>query len=188
MSEIKICSECNTENVLTAVKCEQCGFRFKTRKSSQSSDSCSGTPEADSLEPEDRDSVFIECPACGGELASGGRCTRCNQSTGNGTIIAWNDDRVPHSIITSECPVFIGRVPPADDSLAAALEQFFPAVSRVHAEIFSDSGGVIRLRDLGSRNGTWLNGERLPAFSPVAVKPGDEIRCAESLRGTLANQ
>jgi len=46
-------------------------------------------------------------------------------------------------------------------------------LSRKHFEVAPDAEGVIRVRDLGSRNGTFLN--TLPATN-TKVQPGDEIR------------
>lgn len=46
-------------------------------------------------------------------------------------------------------------------------------LSRKHFEVVPDNEGVIRVRDLGSRNGTFLN--TLPA-SNTKVQTGDEIR------------
>jgi hypothetical protein len=46
-------------------------------------------------------------------------------------------------------------------------------LSRKHFEVAPDSEGVMRVRDLGSRNGTFLN--TLPA-SNTKVQSGDEIR------------
>ncbi len=46
-------------------------------------------------------------------------------------------------------------------------------LSRKHFEVFADADGTIRVRDLGSRNGTFLN--TLPAHN-TKVQSGDEIR------------
>jgi pSer/pThr/pTyr-binding forkhead associated (FHA) protein len=46
-------------------------------------------------------------------------------------------------------------------------------LSRRHFEVMPDSDGAIRVRDLGSRNGTFLN--TLPATN-TKVHGGDEIR------------
>jgi len=46
-------------------------------------------------------------------------------------------------------------------------------LSRRHFEVFAESDGTIRVRDLGSRNGTFLN--TLPAHN-TKVHSGDEIR------------
>jgi pSer/pThr/pTyr-binding forkhead associated (FHA) protein len=46
-------------------------------------------------------------------------------------------------------------------------------LSRKHFQIFSDENGVLRIQDLGSRNGTFLN--TLPAKN-TKVQAGDEIK------------
>jgi len=52
-----------------------------------------------------------------------------------------------------------------------------PGVSRMHAVLERlDAGWVVR--DLGSRNGTFVNGERLWGDRPV--RPGDEVRVGSS--------
>jgi pSer/pThr/pTyr-binding forkhead associated (FHA) protein len=48
-----------------------------------------------------------------------------------------------------------------------------PEVSRRHARLFVD-GGVAMVEDLGSTNGTWLNGA--PVADPAPVAPGDVLR------------
>jgi hypothetical protein len=45
--------------------------------------------------------------------------------------------------------------------------------SKQHAVIYDDETGQMRIRDLGSRNGTFVNGQRV---ADTAVKVGDEIR------------
>jgi pSer/pThr/pTyr-binding forkhead associated (FHA) protein len=47
------------------------------------------------------------------------------------------------------------------------------SVSRVHA-LFEQLGGVWFVEDLGSRNGTYVNGQRISGRR--VVRPGDEIR------------
>jgi ABC transport system ATP-binding/permease protein len=46
-------------------------------------------------------------------------------------------------------------------------------LSRKHFEVLADPDGTVRVRDLGSRNGTFLN--TLPARN-TKVQRGDEIR------------
>lgn len=46
-------------------------------------------------------------------------------------------------------------------------------VSRRHARIVREPGGTLRLLDLGSRNGTYLNGRKVQA---AVLRSGDEIR------------
>ena len=51
-------------------------------------------------------------------------------------------------------------------------------VSRHHFRLTSDAGRW-QLDDLGSANGTFLNGQKVTGSSPV--QPGDQIRCGKSL-------
>ncbi|MHC4624008.1 MAG: FHA domain-containing protein [Planctomycetota bacterium] len=46
-------------------------------------------------------------------------------------------------------------------------------VSRRHCQVNRDQG-VLKIRDLGSRNGTYLNGERIE--NEAVVKAGDQIK------------
>lgn len=45
------------------------------------------------------------------------------------------------------------------------------SVSRRHCQLNCD-GGVLKIRDLGSRNGTYLNGKQI---DEAVIKPGDSI-------------
>jgi len=65
-----------------------------------------------------------------------------------------------------ELPVRIGR---SSSNFVQVLDS---SVSREHAELARD-GARITVRDLGSRNGTRVNGQ--DASTPVEVKPGDTI-------------
>src|SRR6478609_7673235 len=47
--------------------------------------------------------------------------------------------------------------------------------SRVHARLQIDGGGKISVEDLGSRNGTFVRGERIGARKPVTLQPGEAI-------------
>jgi two-component system NtrC family sensor kinase len=59
-----------------------------------------------------------------------------------------------------------------------ALDITDKTVSRRHAELTPDEG-VWYLNDLESSNGTYLNGR--PVFERVVVRPGDRIRCGDTL-------
>lgn len=50
-------------------------------------------------------------------------------------------------------------------------------VSKLHA-VFSIGGGLPSLADSGSKNGTWINGTRLPSGHTVPVDVGDTIQFA----------
>ena len=55
------------------------------------------------------------------------------------------------------------------------------SLSRYHAYIGTADDGQIRLSDLGSTNGTFLNGRRLPEHTPVPVHDGDRIQFGSTI-------
>jgi FHA domain/Domain of unknown function (DUF1707) len=79
---------------------------------------------------------------------------------------AWRAPRVPGLALPVAGEVTIGRSPDCDCLLGD------PSVSRHHARLCRD-GDLWVLRDLGSRNGTWLNGVRVTGA--VDVRPGDDV-------------
>lgn len=54
-------------------------------------------------------------------------------------------------------------------------------VSRQHAAFSIDLNGHIGLTDLGSLNGTFLNGQRVQPDSPVWIRDGDRIQLGSSV-------
>ena len=72
----------------------------------------------------------------------------------------------------------VGRAPGCGVSLP---EDTF--VSSVHARVFN-RGGAYHLEDLGSTNGTFLNGERVGG--PVRLEPGDRFRVGQSVLELVA--
>jgi len=69
-------------------------------------------------------------------------------------------------------PLVLGRSPEADVVLGD------PYASDFHARLVFQAGEV-RLQDLGSTNGTYLNGERMTA--PMSLRPGDQIRVGQTI-------
>jgi two-component system cell cycle response regulator len=54
-------------------------------------------------------------------------------------------------------------------------------VSRHHAAINLDAQGIVRLTDVGSTNGTYLNGRRLRPHTPFRLKDGDRVQLGSSV-------
>jgi diguanylate cyclase (GGDEF)-like protein len=54
-------------------------------------------------------------------------------------------------------------------------------VSRKHVEVMVDRDGAVHITDLGSSNGTVLNGESIPAHRRVALEDGDRIQLGARL-------
>ena len=74
---------------------------------------------------------------------------------------------IPYELETY--PVRLGRHPDCTVQLDSNM------VSRFHAQLIQRSDQIL-LEDLGSGNGTFLNGKPLEASSPAALKDGDRIK------------
>jgi adenylate cyclase len=70
--------------------------------------------------------------------------------------------------LRSGVQLVVGRAPSSDIAI------FDGTVSRRHAELQVDDSGL-RVRDLGSSNGTFHNGERIENGEPVTLAPGDTV-------------
>ncbi|MGH8573568.1 MAG: FHA domain-containing protein, partial [Gammaproteobacteria bacterium] len=77
------------------------------------------------------------------------------------------------SVPIFEEPFVIGR---SEEEPAGRLGED-PELSRHHCQVTLSDGGLL-LEDLGSTNGTFVNGRRIPA--PTLVRPGDAVWCGTS--------
>jgi FHA domain len=75
--------------------------------------------------------------------------------------------------INLEQELVIGRSTPGLGSLEGDTE-----ISRAHARVFHDPSGRLMIEDLGSTNGTFVNGTRIAAQQ--ALNPGDEVRVGQT--------
>jgi ABC-type multidrug transport system ATPase subunit/pSer/pThr/pTyr-binding forkhead associated (FHA) protein len=129
-----------------------------------------------------------------------GRARIEDLGSSNGTYVNSREYRIKSAPLAESDVVFLGSyrlavariLAPRDGQRAAGsflvtfrgLEMLFgrghecdqvldyPMVSRRHARL-SRSGDVLRIEDLGSSNGTYVNGVRVR--EPVVVRPGDRI-------------
>ena len=60
-----------------------------------------------------------------------------------------------------------------------------PLISRRHAEV-GEQDGELYLIDLGSRNGTYINGRPIPQRKESPLKQGDTILFASSVEATIS--
>lgn len=69
------------------------------------------------------------------------------------------------------------------DRTVAANDHVFdiPTVSGQHAEFQIFPSGDIWVRDLGSANGTTVNGQRLPPMQKMKIRPGDQVGLGPAL-------
>lgn len=81
---------------------------------------------------------------------------------------------------TSQCL----PVPPSDEQVGRewlATNRIDDSKASRHHVVFTRRGGVLRITDLGSRNGTWVNGSRLRANEEVGIEDGFIIRIGRTL-------
>jgi predicted component of type VI protein secretion system len=79
-------------------------------------------------------------------------------------VIAGEPDTATYDL---QLPAIVGRSRSADVTLVHSL------VSRQHCELF-ESNEMLMVRDLGSRNGTFVGDLRI-AEEPMPIKPGDVL-------------
>src|SRR5205085_9388398 len=78
--------------------------------------------------------------------------------------------------IPLEQELVIGRSTPGQGSLGGDSE-----ISRVHARVYRDASGQLMVEDLGSTNGTFVNGNRIS--SPTPLRAGDDLRVGQTTLG-----
>src|SRR3954463_13476431 len=77
------------------------------------------------------------------------------------------------STIGLEQELVIGRSTPGAGSLGGDGE-----ISRAPGRLYRDASGQLIVEDLGSTNGTFVNGNRISAATPL--KPGDQVRVGQT--------
>ena len=83
-----------------------------------------------------------------------------------GLRLAWEMDGNPHQVVRFDYPVIIGR------DLSCSLVINASSVSRRHAHLTYENNEFF-ISDMGSSNGTFINGKRVDSAAPIAH--GDEI-------------
>src|SRR5215218_4751777 len=74
-----------------------------------------------------------------------------------------------------EAELLIGRAAPEDEGRLGDD----PEISRRHARVYRSADGMLAVEDLGSANGTFVNGDRIDA--PRALAPGDVVRVGKTV-------
>ncbi|MFC5754528.1 FHA domain-containing protein [Actinomadura rugatobispora] len=73
----------------------------------------------------------------------------------------------------------------AGQSPVAGTFTQYDNVSRRHSTVWLDPSGTAWVRDEGSTNGTFVNGERLPRGVEAPLRDGDQLRLAADVTGTV---
>lgn len=98
-----------------------------------------------------------------------------NQQKSHGFWLFWSGLGARMPIRLDDTPLLLGR------GEAGTGQLDFPGVSRRHAEV-ARQGPLYTIRDLGSTNGTFLNGERIQAS---ALSEGDVLRLGDAVAVVL---
>jgi hypothetical protein len=127
------------------------------------------------------------CPDCRAENKAGvDRCVYCDLALYNGANnsgLFQVELKWPWGSEVCTLPLRIGREPPSPASLIKSIaDHGYDNISRVHAELFYDSTTKeVSLTDLGSSNGTFVDGVRVPPLTPITLKRGAVLRFAAHL-------
>ena len=99
---------------------------------------------------------------------------RCSGSIVSGfpVLVSCNRAR-SHDIVLDKDEILIGKIQGVVDIYLNGQN-----VSRIHAKVFrnQEAYGIV---DMGSTNGTYVNGERITERKRVFLKEGDEVRLAD---------
>lgn len=163
----RLCPQCGQENESSAVVCANCGTPLRPSTFPVSNVQLPRTEDAEG-KPKHRPS--------------------------NGGVALWvrND---PHPVlIEPDEGVILGREtdprkdPPSLINLAR-YNAYRLGVSRRHAQIECKTDSCLLL-DLGSSNGTWINGLKLRPYQPAVLKSGDRVNLArlEFIVGPLTDE
>ncbi|MBK5275568.1 MAG: FHA domain-containing protein [Desulfuromonadales bacterium] len=183
----RVCPECRYSNPPGKENCQSCGLFILFEPDTPLQETASSAAEEGQQAQEtasstDHDPEEAKCPECEavGTIVNN-RCSRCNWTSAVSFTLKWQDERISNIPISCESPVFIGRVPPVEASLAQHIESYHHTVSRMHAELYLDNNGLPFLRDMGSQNGTSVNGCRIQKYKPQLLKNGDTVAFSSSL-------
>ncbi len=165
------CSNCGTNRIAGEAFCEVCGLDFATGK----------LPQAPSAAPAEAMDPAGAAPA--GEpsgwtlVVTTDREWFDHNEAESGRVVEFPEDAAPRTIQLAGDLMAIGRRDetrgwyPGIDLGVPVLD---PSTSRKHAELRRTDDGW-ELVDVGSTNGTVLDGERLTSDTPVAVTEGSVI-------------
>ena len=158
------CPNCNHRNRLGVVFCENCGASLigNSPISTKSLGGDNAVPQA----------VEVVINSTGESVLTDNTLLRIEIEGSNEPILLKPG---PEVILGRRDPT-TGAMPDVDLTQFAGYRM---GVSRRHAALRPGEGRRLDLWDLGSSNGTFLNGTRLGAHRPYRLRDGDEIRLGQ---------
>ncbi|MFA0733244.1 MAG: hypothetical protein LKKZDAJK_001686 [Candidatus Fervidibacter sp.] len=178
------CPHCGTENLDGALFCDECGASLTPTAAAEPSAAPAPTPSA----PAAPSAGVVKCPSCQHENPADARfCENCGATLAPAPGVAPLPAAVPAVALVlesgAELPldfskgeVLVGRADPVSrvfpDVDLTPHGGYDAGVSRRHCRLFHQ-GEQFFVEDLGSTNGTKLNGQALPPNQPRPIKDGD---------------
>ncbi|WP_165970617.1 FHA domain-containing protein [Actinomadura sp. 6K520] len=126
------------------------------------------------------------CPYCEAVLSNPGaaQCESCLRPLpGKGTPVLRVQFPTGELKVSVGQHLVLGR--DAGQSPVASTFTQYDNVSRRHSTVWLDPSGTAWVRDEGSTNGTFVNGERLPRGVEAPLRDGDQLRLAADVTGTV---
>jgi predicted component of type VI protein secretion system len=167
------CINCGHENRPGVLYCENCGVSLSGKAPLD-------TKSVDSSSEEERkqlgvdESVLTDVRVQGASVFSEKDLLRLEIEGSSEPIV-----------LKPEAETIFGRRDPATGAMPdvdlTPFAGYRMGVSRRHAAIRFGDGQSLNLWDLGSSNGTYLNGERLSAHRPYRMHDGDELRLGQMM-------
>ena len=163
---MQVCNNCQSKQFDGTIFCSECGASLAPTTRRETTMSLGQRGPTDHLAPEPI-SVPDAAPAQGGpqitlQILNSGR--RISLDMGDDLLIGRKDNAR-------------GIFPDVDLGLDGGYDA---GVSRRHA-ILAHKQNVYTIEDLGSSNGTFVNGRRLAAQTPTVIEHGDELKCGTLL-------
>lgn len=183
---IKRCPTCDLENPLPQIVCERCGVSLVSVIPTLQKPSRTDT---DTEQPALQNASHT-CPECGqGNPAHADRCVYCDASMREARASDANGSEYrlhwPWGARPIKGQLHVGREHPTPPDLIKQLVNHgFDNISRRHA-LFEATPDGLYLTDLGSANGTYIDGVRIQANRRVRLTDGADIRLASNLSAKL---
>lgn len=164
---MQTCNNCHSKQFDGAIFCADCGANMLPSSRRETTMSLGQrVPTGDLPVP-----VRVSAPTAAAEKR-GPSITLLIMNSGRRITLDVDDDRLIGRKDNAR-----GIFPDVDLGLDGGYDA---GVSRRHA-ILGHKNGVYTVEDLGSANGTFVNGRRLPEQSMAALANGDELKCGTLL-------
>ena len=162
---MQICPNCRSKQFDGTIFCSECGESLVATTRHETTLSLGQHPPTGELADE---AALIPAPA----PSAGPRITLVLMNSGRRISLDIDDD-----LLIGRKDNARGIFPDVDLGLDGGYDA---GVSRRHA-ILAYNNGIYTVEDLSSSNGTFVNGQRLPAQQAMRLKQGDELKCGTVL-------